>query len=45
MAQIVDGDPVGGVTVQVQVPPLHADCRFDVPPTATLVEDISEADG
>ncbi len=42
VSQILGGDPIGGVTLQVQVPPLHAGCRFEVPPTATLVDAIAK---
>ena len=42
VTQVLDGDPIGGVTIQVQVPPLHAGCAFEVPPTGTLVESFED---
>lgn len=37
IAQFVDGHPIGGVTVQVQVPTPAGSCAFTLPPTDTLV--------
>jgi hypothetical protein len=37
IAQFVDGHPIGGVTVQVQVPTPAGACAFTLPPTDTLV--------
>jgi Zn-dependent metalloprotease len=37
IAQLVDGVPIGGVTVQVQVPMPKGACAKDLPPTATTV--------
>jgi hypothetical protein len=37
IAQLIGGVPIGGITVQVQVPSAGTACRIKLPPTSTFV--------